>query len=436
MLRRLSTFRRGFVSTLGLDVVARGLSAVATVVFIRSLGVESFAYLVLFLNIGQFAGSALTGGVRMRYLRAEAERVSRGEEEATGFALAMAAGLSLVIGVAALAVAVVSAVDVTESGADPWLFVVLTAAYTAGHASIELAMYHNQAHLKFTRGGAIGVSRSAAILAASLAAAFGLVESGALVAAVTAGAVLAVAAVTCAPLVRQTVVAPARAALGGSFSREAGWLTVYYLASAGFAYAGIFIVASLLDESAVASYGASLRYIAIILGPVPALLAVLRVRTSQHDMVDSARNQAKMIVSWVRRAILPVGAATGLAALLAPFLIPLLDGGRYPDSVPIFQLLLLPALVNYTTMPGPNLMMTQRRYRLLAIVYAVALVALVALGVVAAEAAGVIAVAGAVALVGCCEAATVALLAATTARRQSRDEAEPGAPPARLDSRA
>lgn len=435
MLRRLSTFRRGFVSTLGLDVVARGLSAVATVVFIRSLGVESFAYLVLFLNVGQFTGSALTGGVRMRYLRAEAERVSRGEEQATGFALAMAAGLSLVVGVAALAVGAVSIVDVTDSGADAWLFVVLTAAYTAGHASIELAMYHNQAHLKFSRGGAIGVTRSVAILAASVAAAFGLVESGAVVAATTAGAVLLVAAVTCAPLIRQTVVAPARAALGGSFSREAGWLTVYYLASAGFAYAGIFIVASFLDQSAVASYGASLRYIAIVLGPVPALLAVLRVRTSQHDMVDSARNQAKMITSWVRRAILPVGAATAAAAIVAPFLIPLLDGGRYPDSVPIFQLLLLPALVNYTTMPGPNLMMTQRRYRLLASVYAVALLALVALGVLAAEVAGVIAVAGAVALVGCCEAAAVALLAATAAHREGKGEEEAGAPPARLDSR-
>lgn len=433
MIRRLSTFRRGFLSTLGLDVIARGLSAVATVIFIRALGVESFAYLVLFLNIGQFAGSALTGGVRMRYLRAEAERVSRGEEQATGFALAMAAGLALVLGVATLAVATVSITGVGDSGTDAWLFVVLTAAYTAGHASVELAMYHNQAHLKFLRGGAIGVARSAAILAAAVAAALGLVESGAVVAAATAGAVLAVAAVACAPLVRQTVVAPARAALGGSFGREAGWLTVYYLASAGFAYAGIFIVASLLDDAAIASYGASLRYIAIVLGPVPALLAVLRVRTSQHDMVDSARNQAEMIANWVRHAILPVGAATAAAAVAAPFLIPLLDGGRYPDSVPIFQLLLLPALVNYTTMPGPNLMMTQHRYRPLALVYAIALVVLVALGAGAAETAGVVAVAGAVALVGCCEAATVALLAATTARRESRTEGEDEAAPPSTD---
>jgi O-antigen/teichoic acid export membrane protein len=425
-MKRLSTFRRGFVSTLGLDVVARGLSAVATVIFIRALGVESFAYLVLFLNIGQFAGSALTGGVRMRYLRAEAERVSRGEEQATGFALAMGAGLALILGVATLAIAAVSVVDAGGSGTDPVVFVALTAAYTAGHASIELAMYHNQAHLKFSRAGVVGIARSAAILAAAVAAMLGIVETGAVVAAATAAAVLTAAAVACAPLVRQTVVAPAAAALGGSFGREAGWLTVYYLASAGFAYAGIFIVAALLDDTAVAGYGAALRYIAIILGPMPALLAVLRVRTSQHDIVDSAHRQANMIVDWVKRAILPVGVATALAAIAAPFLIPLLDGGRYPDSVPIFQLLLVPALVNYTTMPGPNLMMTQKRYRPLATVYAAALAVLVVLGGAAAEISGVVAVAGAVALVGSCEAIGVAFLAAREARRGQR--AEGGAP--------
>ncbi|HEU5142017.1 MAG TPA: hypothetical protein VFU04_02555, partial [Solirubrobacterales bacterium] len=76
------------MSTLGLNVLARGLSAIATVLLVRSLSVDSFAYVVLFLNVGQFAGSALTGGIRERYMRVEAERVSRGSSEQTGFALA------------------------------------------------------------------------------------------------------------------------------------------------------------------------------------------------------------------------------------------------------------------------------------------------------------------------------------------------------------
>lgn len=403
---RLSTFRRGFVSTFSLDVAARGLSAISLVLFIRALGVESFAYLVLFLTVGQFAGGALTGGIRTRYLRAEAERVSRGEEGATGFALALATAIGLIAACGALFYAGASLAGGVDSQ-----FVLLATLFTAGHASIELAMYHNQAHLRFTRGGAIGVARSSAVLAVAALASFGLLGSGPAVAGAVAAAVTGVAALACAPYVRQTIAVPARAALGGHFGAEASWLTVYYLASAGFAYVKIFVVASLLDDEAVASYGAASRYLAIALGPVPALLAVIRVRTSQHDVVDSAVLQKEMLIAWVKRTIAPAAAIVAIAVIAAPFAIPLLDQGAYPDSVPIFQLLMLPALVIYTTMPGASMLMAQHRYRTLATIYAVAVAVQIGVALAAAEVLGVVGVAGAEALVGAAEAAATVLVA-------------------------
>lgn len=413
ILGRLSTFRRGFVSTFSFDVVARGLSAVATVMFIRGLDVDSFAYLVLFLNVGQFAGSALTGGFRMRYMREEAERVSRGEERATGFALAIAASVALIFAVAAVAALVVALADIGHDGL--W-FVALTALYTIGHSSIEMAMYHYQAHLRFSRAGLLGVARSVAIFAVATAASFGTAQSGVAISAATAATVLVVAIAVCSPLIKDTLDVSLPETLRGDFRRESGWLTVYYLASAGFAYADIFIVASFLDAGAVASYGAALRYIAIVLGPMPALIAVTRVRTSQHDVVDSPHLQAGMLASWIRRSIVPVGATLALIALLAPLLIPLVDGGRYPDSVPIFQLMLLPALVGYTTMPSPNLLMSQRRYRLLAGFYSVVLALQLVAASFAAALSGVIAVAAVASLVGALEAGGVTVLATRMAR--------------------
>lgn len=416
-LKQLSTFRRGFISTFTLDLIGRGLSALATIVFIRSLGVSSFAYLVLFLNIGQFAGSALTGGIRMRYMRTEAERVSRGDDVATGFGPAMATSMLLVLAVATLALAGVSLVDTGGSEESRWLFVALTAAYTGANAAVEMAIYHYQAHLRFTRAGVIGVVRGLAVVVVAIAALAGFVEDGALTAGAVAGTLMVVAAVVCAPLIRDAFSRPFAEAFGGDFGRESTWLTVYYLASAGFAYADLFIVAGFLDDEAVSSYGAALRYIAIILGPLPALIAVMRVRTSQSDLVDSAHAQADLMRGWIRRSALPVSAIIGAAALAAPFVIPLVDGGRYPDSVAIFELLLLPALVNYMTLPGPNLLMTQKRYRLLAGIYATALTAqLLAAGGVA-SVSGVVAVAAVASVVGALEAGAVAIFAHHLARR-------------------
>lgn len=411
MWRRLSTFKRGFVSTFSFDVLARGLSAVATVMFIRSLGVGSFAYVVLFLNLGQFTGSALTGGVRMRYMRVEAERVSRGKSEKTGFALAWGASMALVVAAAALCIAAASIAGVGGSHADRAVFVGVVAAFTVGNASIELAMYHHQAHLAFSRAGRIGLYRSAAILVIAAVVTAGLLDSGPAVAAWTAAAVLSVAAVACWPLVLDTWGARAAAAARGDFGRESAWLTVYYLTSAGFAYASIFVAAALLDDAAVASYGAALRYTAIVLGPTPALLAVLRIRTSQRNVVDSTEVQRGMMVNWIKRSTIPLAVVLGAAAVLAPVLIPVIDEGRYPDSIAVFQLLLVGALFICATLPSVNLLMTQRRYRLLAGVFAVALVIQVAAVALAAEIGGVVALSGATTAVQAGEASFVAYLA-------------------------
>src|SRR3954453_5584462 len=100
-------FRRFFLSTLGLDVVARGLSALSLVLFVRNLSTTGMAYIVLLQTVGQFAGSALTGGIRMRYVREEAERVSRGGAEPASFMHPLVACVALIgaVAVASLAMA-------------------------------------------------------------------------------------------------------------------------------------------------------------------------------------------------------------------------------------------------------------------------------------------------------------------------------------------
>ena len=387
---------------------------------IRSLGVGSFAFVVLFIAVGQFAGAALTGGIRMRYTRMEAERVSRGSDVPAGFGAAL--GGSLVVVGATGAVALLGAIilHVGDSTSHTTIFLLLATAFTAAYSVIEFVMQHHQAHLKFTRAGLLGVARGAAMLLVSALAAVGAIGSGPAVAAWMAAGLGLVAAFAALPILQPSGPGTPQADRREgplAFGPEAGWLTLYYIASSGFAYASVFVVALLLNDEALASYGAATRYIAIVLGPMPALLVVLRVRTSQADIVDSDALQVGMLLRWARQVGPPVFVVLGIVALLAPFGIPIVDGGRYPDSIPIFQVLLATALFSYATMPGPNLLMTQRRYRLLAGVYAVALAALAGAGAIAAEASGVVAVAAVTAVVGSIELCVVAWLALNPGRR-------------------
>jgi O-antigen/teichoic acid export membrane protein len=406
-----SVFRRGFTATFAFDILSRGLSAVVTVLLVRGLSVESFAYVILFLNVGQFAGSAATGGMRMRYMRTEAERVSRGIEEPSSFFVALAGSLTM-IGAGAVIVFVAELLlgvggDVGHAA----LFVGLVALYTMGHAGVELAMYHYQAHLQFRKAGWLGLLRNLAILLVALLAVFDVTHSGHAIALWLTLAVLALAIVACAPHAWRT--RRSRTGMEGrlGFGAESNWLTIYYVVGAGFAYINIFLVAGLLDDEAVASFGAALRYLAIVMGPYPALLAVLRVRTSQHDVVDSTKVQVDMLMDWIRRAAVPVLIGLAVVAAAAPWVIPIVDGGRYPDSVEILQLQLIGAFVVYATLPSSNLLMSQKRYRLLAIVYGSALAVDAVAATIAGLVGGVIAIAAVAGVATAAMYATVAWLA-------------------------
>jgi O-antigen/teichoic acid export membrane protein len=288
---------------------------------------------------------------------------------------------------------VTTVLDVGGSAADRITFIGVAALYTLGHAGTELGMYHHQAHLAFKKAGLLGVLRSGATCLAALAAAGGLISSGPMIALCISLGVVAVGGTVCTPLMLATW--GSRHALEGrlGFGYEANWLSVFSMASAGFSYSTMFLVAGLLDETAVASYGAAMRYSSIVFGPVPALRAVLRVRTSQRDVVDSLSTQIDMLLRWMKRTTLPILAVMGAMAALAPLAIPLADGGRYPQSVTVFQLLMIAAVVDYVTMPAAQMLQSQRRYRLLALVFAGAVAVMTAGSVIAGSLFGLVGIA-------------------------------------------
>ena len=153
--------------------------------------------------------------------------------------------------------------------------------------------------------------------------------------------------------------------------REEIWLSLYYVFAASFAYVDVMVAAVLLSDEEVATLGASLRYLAIVSGPIPAIGAVLRVRTAQVDLVESISAQRTMILTWLTRTAFPAGVFILIVLAAAPVVIPQVDGGKYPDSVIVLQIFLVVAFSAYVTAPAVSILMTQRRYGLLSGIYSV-----------------------------------------------------------------
>jgi O-antigen/teichoic acid export membrane protein len=364
------SFRRGFATTFALDLVTKVIAATTVVVLIRGLSVSSYAYITLLLTIAQFTGTAAGGGVRTRYLREEAERLSRGygadREEA--FFGSLLKGTVLIVAIGACAIPLVWSLGIGSEFGGTTSLVAYATAFAAGFSAAELAIARYQARRRFAAAGAVGVARAAGLLAASVMI---LVtsEKGAVISLWLVGSTVFVGVVAAGSVAIRSGSGPWRHLSWSSFSREETWLSVYYVAAAGFAYVDVLVAAALLGQHEVATLGASLRYLAIILSPIPALGAVLRVRTAQMDLIDSPASQRAMVVTWLKRTALPAGALMCMVLVLAPVVIPQVDGGKYPDSVPVLQIFLATALGAYLTAPSVSILMAQRRYGFLAGVY-------------------------------------------------------------------
>jgi O-antigen/teichoic acid export membrane protein len=367
-------FRRGFVTTFAADLVAKALTVVTVIVLIRGLSVSVYAYTTLFLTLAGFAGSASTGGVRIRYLREEAERVSRGGAEGPegAFLNSLLKGTVLIIAIGIAAMPLVRTVGLGSAFGTETNLVLYATAFAGGFSAAEFAITRYQARRRFAAASAVSVARAGTLLGASLVILISRPNTTG-VSVWLAASMLFIGVGATGPVVWKAVSSQSTWSFHSWFSREDAWLSFYYVAAAGFAFVDVMVAGALLSKYQIATLGASLRYLAIVQGPIPALLAILRVRTSQVDLIDSVANQRAMVLTWIRRTALPAGLLVGVVIALAPVLIPQVDGGKYPGSVPVLQIFLITALTAYLTAPGVNIVMAQRRYAVLASTYAIGL---------------------------------------------------------------
>ena len=386
-------FRRGFAATFALDLVTKALAAATVVALIRGLSVSSYAYTTLFLTFSQLSGAAAAGGVRTLYLREEAERVSRAGKAAAGAAFvdSLIKGILLIVVFGICAVPIADAFGYGSRFGSAQLILYAT-AFAIGYSVVELAIVHYQAGRHFVTAGSLNVLRALTLLGASLA----ITTTGQSVLVVSLAFIVSITAVgviAAGPIARRSLLALRTFPRLSLFNREEMWLSFYSIGAAGFAYVDVMVAGALLGKHQVATLGASLRYLAIVLGAIPALAAILRVRTSQFDLIDSPANQRAMVLGWIRRATLPTALLIGSAVLLAPVVIPAIDKGRYPGSVEALQIFLVTAFSAYLTAPAANVLMAQRQYGTLTTIYAIGLLLNLAGDIIVAGPFGVVGIA-------------------------------------------
>ena len=152
-------------------------------------------------------------------------------------------------------------------------------------------------------------------------------------------------------------------------------LLAYFAVVAVFSQVDVVMLKLVGSEAALASYGAALRYYALLslaLGSVHAVLVPTIQRGQDRGELEALYEQHFRLLALFVPAV-----AAG--AWAARWVLPFVDGGRYPDSVPAFQILAASSVISFAFSPHANVLFALQRFRFLLSVVVVALVLAVAL---------------------------------------------------------
>jgi len=131
------------------------------------------------------------------------------------------------------------------------------------------------------------------------------------------------------------------------------------------------------SDSALATYGAALRYYGILLLALTAVHAVLL------PTIQQARTQREIrAIFRSNRRLLSIAIPVILiGAWLAEWIIPTIDGGKYPDAVGVFRVLALSSIISLSFSPHANVVMRFERFRQLVLLALIAIAMNVTLNV-------------------------------------------------------
>jgi O-antigen/teichoic acid export membrane protein len=132
----------------------------------------------------------------------------------------------------------------------------------------------------------------------------------------------------------------------------------------------VLFLKALADEPTLAGYGSALRYYQLL---VMALASANTVLFPQVSRAETASELVALYRNHLKVSVFFLG-VVAMAMAVAPFVMPIVDQGRYPQAVPAFLVLAVSAAISFVCAPFVNVLLRQGQFRLLLITLLVAVV--------------------------------------------------------------
>jgi O-antigen/teichoic acid export membrane protein len=125
--------------------------------------------------------------------------------------------------------------------------------------------------------------------------------------------------------------------------------------------ADVFLLRGLAGPGAVATYGSAFRYYTLL------SLALGAVHTVFLPLIKSMQSEQELhrLLSRHRRLVLAFAPAVLAGAVLSRWIIPMIDMGKYPEAVTVFQILSVSSIISFAFAPHVNVLLRFEDFRYL-----------------------------------------------------------------------
>lgn len=351
---------KAIATVLAGDVLSKAILAVATILMIRWLAPSEYAIFSLFVSVITMFGQIIASSLNTAYLVGrERLEMSANPTKFLGLQLALVAGLAVIL----LPIALVRGLGLE-----------LVAAGIIGLCLSEFAKTDSQRDLNFRRYSRIEVMRSGLYLIGVVAmyAIFREHLSSYAVLAWQSGSALALFAIFMAGKVEWKSVFCVKEAwqmVRKLLSSSYGLLFLYFGGLAVLSQTDIWMLKWISNEQTLAAYASSYRYYVVLL---MVLGSVNAVYLPMMQRVQSLAELDHLMKKQVSIAIMALPVLVALA-IASPWIVPLVDGGKYPEAVGAFRVLCLSAGLSILFSPHVNLLKRQEDFLALAMLSIVSL---------------------------------------------------------------
>lgn len=363
---------KDFSKVLSFDILSKFLAAVMTIALIRILSTRDYAAYVKFYSISTFIHGVFGTGIAISLIRYLTEEISRGRESSRGLHF-VAVLLILPLSIFLLSLTNVIGILYQTSRS----VVVYGCIFGFVLSLIQINQSYYQARENYNCAGIIQNLRYIFLLSFLFLIWLAVGEISlepVLFAYIICGSLTFIVGlywIYYRVPIKEYLVGANRL---GEMLKSSLWMVLYCIFLNFLNQVDIIMLTNMTTDIDVAMYGVAYKYYGLMLTLLPSIMAVLRVRSSQKEYIDSAEKRRTFAINWINKTWKISSILCLFAIASCGFIMPILNGPDYDASINIFRIFVIGVGISYVFAANVHMMMSAKKQSILCLLAFVALI--------------------------------------------------------------